>query len=148
MRKTIKYNENGDTFAIDASLSWLIIFRNEFGFDAVEIIAPALQSLNTFLANLSEDYVKTEKEKEIDILTEILYEFGTYNLLLIIWALAKNADETIPEVNAWYREKETFDLQSVAEDVLETILESTATTKKAQALMTLYRAKMQMKITA
>jgi hypothetical protein len=145
MRRTIKYDKNGNSFTVDAALSWMIIFRNEFGKDPVEIIAPALQSLSVFYKNLSGQYIESEEATEIDMLTETLYEFGAADLLCMIWALAKNADENIPPVDEWYKQMKTFDLQSVTEEIIEIMILSTTTRKKARALIALVKAKMKVK---
>ena len=75
-----------------------------------------------------------------DALTDAIYSAAaieSVDMLNIVWALAKNADEEIPESREWYKQFETFPVDIIAPAVFELIFKSMVSTKNLKRLQSL-----------
>jgi hypothetical protein len=136
MIKTIDIDDKPVKF--DTSLAWMILYKAQFGDDPLSIIMPALQEAIPLV------FVATSKDNKIDLndLTESDIEgiadiFGTLEatqVLNIIWALAKNADNKIEEPMDWLHEFEYFPIDEIITQLVPALAETCISKKKYKAL--------------
>lgn len=97
MEKTIIID--GRSINFKSSASFLLRYKNYFGQDALQD-----------LSKLQKDFLKG------DVNVETLYK--------IIWALAKTADDSIPEIVTWIDSFNTFPLLDIFKELEPLILET------------------------
>lgn len=109
--------ENGQEIALDNNLVWLMEYQDQFGEDIVPTLMPLIMSFADLLGGLADAGVDIDKLEVSDIVgilkTEAalnaaikLSTFSSTDLINIIWALAKAADDTIPPPRKWIRQFE------------------------------------------
>lgn len=124
MRKTIKL-ENKKSIKINTSWNWAYIYKEYFGHDIIPDLVPAIDAfLKTFT-----QIVNGEEADDLDI-----YGLEITTMTNIVWALAKNADENIPDVNEWLDEYDKFPLDIIVPEVVEALADSMISSKKAELL--------------
>ena len=126
MRKTIKL-ENKKEIKINTSWNWAYIYQEYFGHDIIPDLVPAIDAfLKMFTEIINGDDVA---EENFD-----LYGLEITTLTNLVWALAKNADDDIPEVNEWLDSFDRFPLDIIIPAVIEALADSMISTKKAKLL--------------
>lgn len=134
------------------SLSWAFCYKAQFGVDPLTVLIPAVKTILGMLAKIPKlDEVdfdtlqQMQKDGEIDQfdiddLFEPMYEFEATEILQLIWAFAKNANEEIPLPQEWFKQFKVFPLDEVFATLLPSVLQSIISTKKYKALMGAVRA--------
>lgn len=115
------------------TLSAFYIFKNQFGYDAMNKIIPTIGEVLTGvnIAELGSENV--EQSVYIRALGETLentFSFEIVDMANLIWAFAKNADKSIGEPMVWYDDFENFPIVDVLKELLPSLLESLGTKKK------------------
>lgn len=128
MIKTIAIEDQNVKF--DTALSWMFVYRTQFGRDPLELVMPAIKAAVPLFENAGQELTTAD----LDLLTDILAELNMTDGLQLIWALAKNADKDIAEPEVWYREFSQFPLDDVLEELIPAIAASCISTKKFKAL--------------
>jgi hypothetical protein len=128
MIKTITIEDQNVKF--DTALSWMFVYRTQFGRDPLELVMPAIKAAVPLFENAGQELTTAD----LDLLTDILAELNMTDGLQLIWALAKNADKDIAEPEVWYREFSQFPLDDVLEELIPVIAASCISTKKFKAL--------------
>ena len=149
MEKTIKIDSK-TSFKINNNIGWLMDYQNQFGKDILETLEPALQSCVGLYKAIQETTQETGtpaveiiKRMDADTLRDALIDLsglGAVDIINIIWAMAKAADEDIPEPREWTRQFETFPLDTILPAVADAMLSGLMTTKKFKGLQTAMRA--------
>lgn len=129
MQKVITID--GKDIKLSASLSWMYIYRHEFGKDPVGIFVPLLQKLLPLAMERSKDSFSVA---DLEELSEVLYDINILDFLNILWALAKNANELIRDAETWYRQFNSIELDKNIVDIFELIAGSFISSKKLEAL--------------
>jgi len=144
MEKTIKIGE------IDVKLNnnaaWCMEYKDQFGRDILPVLLPVIASAAEGLASVLEN--KTDKKIEIQDLAEAV-EGRVMDILLpmfqvefndviigVTWALAKCADEDIPEPKRWIRQFDVFPLDVVVPEVYELVMKGFTSIKNLKRLET------------
>lgn len=126
MRKTIKLEDKKE-IKINTSWNWAYIYQEYFGHDIIPDLVPAIDA---FLKMFTEIMSGSEVDEEgVD-----LYGLEVTTMTNIIWALAKNADDDIPDVRAWLDSYDKFPLDIIVPQVVEALADSMISTKKAELL--------------
>ena len=149
MVKTIKLDEK--EVRVNSSMSWLFIYRNQFGHDILPDIMPLAEGLINILLNVSkhaegnEISLETFKQIEPDEIEDAFITLSSMELttfMNVFWALAKNADDEIPEPIEWFEKIETFPIDEVSKEVGSMLIQSLVSKKKFELLKkTLQKAK-------
>ena len=116
MKDIIKL-ENGQEITLDNNLAWLMEYQDQFGEDILPTIMPLILSVGDLIAGLAETEADLEKFDLKDLValfkTEAaldagikLSTFRTVDVINIIWAMAKAADDTIDPPRKWIRQFE------------------------------------------
>ena len=128
MKKTIKLNSK-EKIKIDTSWNWAYIYMDYFGHDIIPDLVPIIDTfIDTFTGLLN------GAETDEDEISDKLYGLESTTLSNVIWALAKNADDGIPDVREWYKGFDRFPLDVILPEVLETLADTMMSSKKAELL--------------
>lgn len=128
MKKYIKIN-NKKAFQINTSTRWLRIYRDAFGHDILPDIIPALDAGLSVFAGMIND-----GDIDIDKVEEEMYSLEFTVINNVIWALAKNANEDIEDIEEWEDKFDKWPLDEILPQVVGTLAETYLTTKKSALL--------------
>ena len=109
--------EGGREITLDNNLAWLMEYQDQFGEDILPTLMPLIMSVADLLGSLADSDVDLNKVSTKEILKILKSEesldaffkfsaFKTTDLINIIWALAKTADDTIDPPKKWIRQFE------------------------------------------
>lgn len=107
--------ENGQEIKIDNNLAWLMEYQNQFGEDILPTLMPLLLSFTDLIGGLAEQGVNFDDFGVNDIMKIFnseaamdagikLSTFKTTDIINIVWALAKAADDKIEPPKKWIRQ--------------------------------------------
>lgn len=147
MEKKIKI-DNKTSITVNNNVGWLFVYKDQFGRDIVPSLVPALNAGIDLVFGIYKELggeLSREKIMQIDpaALTDAIYAAAgieAVDLLNIVWALAKNADDEIPEPREWVRQFETFPLDVIAPAVFELVFKSMVSTKNLKRLQNLRKS--------
>lgn len=117
MKDIIKL-ENGQEITLDNNLAWLMEYQNQFGEDILPSLMPLIMSLADLLGSIADnseidfdnlqarDILKILKTDESMDAWIKLSAFKTTDMINIIWAMAKTADDKIGPPIKWIRQFE------------------------------------------
>lgn len=128
MRSTIKIGDKKE-IKINTSWNWAYIYQDYFGHDIIPDLVPLI---DTFIETLTG--LLNGAETDEDDLSGKLYGMEITTVTNVIWALAKNADDSIPEVREWLDGFDRFPLDIILPEVLDKLAGSMMSTKKAELL--------------
>lgn len=142
MQKVVKINSK-QSIKLDANFSWLYAYRNQFGVDIAPKLIPALNAGVALYAEVAKH--TGEGQTAADIFREIpaleiqnaiteLAGLELVDLVNIIWALAKAADDTIDPPEVWVRQFDTFPLDVILPAAVGLVLDSSISTKNLKTL--------------
>ena len=145
MRDVIKL-ENGQELILDNNLAWLMEYQDQFGEDILPTLMPILLSFTDLLGALADTDADLEHLTAKDILgilkTEAamdagikLSTFNTTDLINIIWALAKTADDSIAPPKKWIRQFDNgFQLDIIMPKAAALIVKGVMSSKNIERL--------------
>lgn len=140
MKKTIKLYKDCE-LTLSNNAGWLYEYREQFGHDIVPDIMPIVSAVFKALKELSNQSGKsvTEMIKGLDgdVIEDALIELASLqsvDLINIIWAMAKCADDDIDEPRIWIRQFETFPLDVIVPKVWNLVLEGFVSSKNLKSL--------------
>lgn len=143
MEKTIKIDEK-NSVRLSNNVGWLLAYRDQFGVDIVPALVPVLNAVIEIYAEIAKQTgdLKTAADIFTKIDTEtiqgaILELAGVQitDLVNVVWAMAKAADEDIDEPRTWVRQFETFPLDVIAPAVLELAVRGLLSGKNSKRLL-------------
>lgn len=154
MEKKIKL-DGKTSITLNNNVGWLFLYKDQFGRDIVPTLVPVLNAgIDLVFGVYKETGGKISKDTimsiDTDALTDAIYNAAAIeavDLLNIVWALAKNADDEIPEPREWFRQFETFPVDVVAPAVFELVFKGMVSTKNLKRLQSL-RESLQPKLTS
>lgn len=154
MEKKIKL-DGKTSITLNNNVGWLFLYKDQFGRDIVPTLVPVLNAgIDLVFGVYKETGGKISKDSimsiDTDALTDAVYNAAAIeavDLLNIVWALAKNADDEIPEPREWFRQFETFPVDVVAPAVFELVFKGMVSTKNLKRLQSL-RESLQPKLTS
>ena len=143
MRKTIDIE--GTPVELNSSAGWLYIYRTEFGRDILPDIMPMIEGLLTVLIEFmkqSDDgeitadaLISFADDNVISDLAATLSGLETTTILNIFWAMAKNADKTIPAPFEFFSELECVALDVMLPEMFELVIKSSVSSKNSMSLL-------------
>lgn len=117
MKELIKL-ENGQEIMLDNNLAWLMEYQNQFGEDILPSLMPLVMSLSDMIGSIAEsENIDFDNIRAKDILKVLkmdetmdawikLSAFKTTDIINIVWAMAKAADDKIGPPIKWIRQFE------------------------------------------
>lgn len=136
MKATIKI-DNKRKLKIDTSLRWFNIYRDNFGHDIFPDIVPLIDTV----IKVGTD-VFNEQEIDIDAVEEKIYALEWETVNQVIWALSKNADDSISDFEEWEAEQDKFPYDEILPKVFTTLADTYTTSKKYQPLKEMITARL------
>ena len=143
MEKTIKIGK--ESVKLNNNIGWAIAYRDQFGRDIVPAIMPLFASALDIVSGIIKETGKTDdinledlaRLTDGDALINAMIHLGGFeftDLINITWALAKCADEDIPEPREWVSKFESFPLDVVAPEVFKLIFRGVVSSKNLKRL--------------
>lgn len=137
MEKTITID--GKEIRLNNNVAWTMEYKDQFNRDVVPVIMPLMASIVETLASvISETDTKQIGAKEIaESITgrtmEVMlpmYQVEFVDLIVnITWAMAKCADEDIPEPKKWVRQFDNFPLDVLIPEVYDLVIKGFTSSK-------------------
>lgn len=146
MQKTVKWTQNGvkNELKLDNNIGWMIAYREQFGRDIVPALIPVLNAGIDVMFGIVQALkpgekagVETLKSIDPDALHDAILQASAIeavDLINITWALAKNADEEIPEPREWVRQFEGFPMDLIGGAVFDLVFKAMISTKNLNRL--------------
>lgn len=146
MEKTIEIGNK--EVRLNNNIGWTIDYRDQFGTDIIPTLLPMVAAALDLIKGLLEEVEDTNNLDWRDVLRLIdgdtlfdaLVHLGGLefrDFINITWAMAKCADETIPEPRQWVRQFETFPVDIVAPAVFELVYSGIVSSKNLTRLKSL-----------
>ena len=143
MEKTIKIGNK--SVRLNNNISWAIIYRDQFGRDIIPTLMPLVASALDIVSGVINQTGKTEDIELADLarladgdaLLNAAIHLGGFeftDLVCITWALAKCADEDIPEPRTWVAQFDDFPLDVIVPAVFSLIVKGVISTKNLKRL--------------
>lgn len=143
MEKTIQIG-NKDV-RLNNNIGWTIDYRDQFGQDIIPTLLPMVAAALDLIKGLLEEAEDTSNLdwKDIlrvidgDTLIDALVHLGGLefrDFINVTWAMAKCADESIPEPRTWVRQFETFPVDVIAPAVFELVYSGIVSSKNLKRL--------------
>ena len=143
MEKTITIDNK--EVRLNNNAAWAMEYKDQFGRDIVPVLLPAVA---TIIEGMSSIFSGEDDVQNITLQTlaeafegramEILlpmYQIELVDVVInVTWALAKCADENIPEPKRWIRQFEEFPLDVIVPEVYELIMKGFSSSKNWKRL--------------
>lgn len=141
MIKEINISEN-QKIKLNASLGWVLRYRAQFGHDILPDLLPMLESGLVLVGGAMDESGELEWRKllELDTVSNAMISFAGAEFttaLNIIWAMAKNADDSIPAPFEWANQFENFPLDQIVPEVLDAVINTVVSEKNRKRLVAL-----------
>lgn len=143
MEKTIQIGNK--EVRLNNNIGWTIDYRDQFGSDIIPTLLPMVAAALDLIKGLLEEVDDTNnldwkdilKVLDGDVLLDALVHLGGLefkDFINITWAMAKCADESIPEPRTWVRQFETFPVDVIAPAVFELVYSGVVSSKNLNRL--------------
>ena len=141
MKKTIKIDDE-QKFEINSSSGWLYAYQEQFGHDVLPVLLPAAEALLQTMADLMKDsksdnvgdILAAADEETISNAFITLSGMQLTTVTNIVWAMAKNANDSIESPREWLNSFDVFPWDIVVPQVLSAALEACISKKKFEKL--------------
>jgi len=142
MQKTIKID--GKDITLNNNAAWVMEYKDQFGRDILPallpVIASAVEGIASVLADKGEkslevkDLAQAIEGRSMEILLPMLQVEFNDVIIGVTWALAKCADEDIPEPKRWIRQFDTFPLDVIVPEVYDLVITGFTSSKNLKRL--------------
>lgn len=143
MEKTIKIGKQD--VRLNNNIGWALAYKDQFGRDIIPTLMPLLAGAVDIFAGLVNETGKTDsvniadlaKIADGDALLNATIHLGGLefvDFVNITWALAKCADEDIPEPNVWVKQFDSFPVDIVGPAVFDLIFKGVVSSKNLKRL--------------
>ena len=143
MIKTVKIGNK--EVVLDNNIGWAFVYKDQFGTDIIPSVMPLLASTVDIVAGIVEE-AGDKKEFNFETIAKISdsgkledafikaasYEFTDF--INIVWALAKNADDSIPEPREWIRQFDEFPVDVIGPEVFKLIFRGVVSSKNRKRM--------------
>ena len=141
MLKTITINTK-NKIKLDNNIGWALIYRDQFNHDILPDIMPIISAVMDFMINTLQkekaetagDFLKNIDVDEIEDALIRLSGLEVTTLINITWAMAKLADDDIPEPLEWVKGYDTFPIDTVAPALFSILAQGMVSTKNLKRL--------------
>lgn len=147
MEKTLSIG--GKDVRLTNNIGWTLAYRDQFGQDIIATLTPALAAcmdlISGFLREASDGKAELEitdviKALDGDVLIDAIAHLSGLefvDMVNITWAMAKAADDDIPEPRIWVREFEAFPVDEIIPEVVKLAVKGLISTKNLMRLKNL-----------
>ena len=146
MEKKIKIDSK-TSLTLSNNIGWLFIYRDQFGRDIVPVLIPALNAGIDLAVSVMKatggQGIKGIESIDPDAMKDALIDAAgleMVDILNIVWAMAKNADEDIEPPREWVRQFDTFPLDVIGPAVFELLYKGMISSKNSRRLQNLFES--------
>lgn len=143
MEKVIEIGDK--SVKLNNQIGWAFAYRDQFGHDIIPTLMPMLASAIDLIGGILRETGKTGDIGVDDILAvsdsdammnALIHASGLefVELINITWALAKCADDSIPEPRSWVKQFDVFPVDEIAPAVFKLIFEGLVSSKNLTRL--------------
>ena len=143
MIKTVKIGSK--EVILDNNVGWTLIYRDQFGQDIIPSIMPLLAGAMDVISGLFQEVGDVSeisiddiaKLTDGDALINAMIHIGGFefvDFLNITWAMAKNADDSIPEPKQWVKGFDEFPIDVIGVEVVKLIFKGMISSKNLKRL--------------
>lgn len=130
---------------LDNNVGWTLIYRDQFGQDIIPSIMPLLAGAMDVISGLFQEVGDVSeisiddiaKLTDGDALINAMVHIGGFefvDFLNITWAMAKNADDSIPEPKQWIKGFDEFPIDVIGVEVVKLIFKGMISSKNLKRL--------------
>ena len=143
MIKTVKFGKN--EILMDNNIGWTMVYRDQFGQDIIPSLMPLLAGVVEMVSGIIET-AGDKKEFSMETIAE-LSESGKLeeaiikaasaefvDFINITWALAKNADDSIPEPREWVKQFDEFPVDIIGPEVFKLVFKGMVSSKNLKRM--------------
>lgn len=122
MLKTLQFGDKDVTFS--TSFAWTLIYKSQFGRDALPILIPIIREANN----------AKNKANETELAMTFLEKLGFSGVVEIAWSSARLVDPSIPDPLTWVASfGDNFEPLDVISDLFPDLILSCFASKKSKA---------------
>lgn len=142
MEKTIKID--GKEVTLNNNAAWCMEYKDQFGRDILPallpVIASAVEGIASVLADKEDQSLGVKvlaqaiEGRSMEILLPMLQVEFNDVIIGVTWALAKCANEDIPEPKRWIRQFDTFPLDIIVPEVYDLVISGFTSSKNLERL--------------
>lgn len=148
MIKTVKFGKKEIT--LDNNIGWTMIYRDQFGTDIIPSIMPILAGVVDVISGIAEN-IGDNKEFGVETIAELSDSGKLEDALIkaasaefvdfihITWALAKNADDSIPEPREWVKQFDEFPIDVIGPEVFKLVFKGMVSSKNLKRMNAVIR---------
>lgn len=141
MIKTITIDE-GQELTLSNNVGWLLVYKDQFGQDIVPSLIPILNAgIDLVYSIYTTTGGKLDKDSiaklDTDVIEAALYKLAGFEMvdfLNVVWAMAKNADDKIPEPKKWLNQFEVFPMDLMIPAVFDLLYKGMVSSKNSTRL--------------
>lgn len=149
MIKTVKIGKK--SVKLNNNIGWCFIYRNQFGQDIVPTLMPLLAGTLDVVGGIVNEIGATDEVSVKDIagvigtdaMRDALVHFSAMefvDFVNVTWAMAKCADEEIPEPKEWIKQFDNFPMDVIAPALFELIFSGVMSSKNWERLQTMLKS--------
>lgn len=137
-------NIEGKELKLNNQVAWTMEYKDQFGRDIVPVIMPMVSAIVEGLASVISENETTEisakqiseafQGRSMEILLPMFQVEFVDIIINVTWALAKCADETIPEPKKWIRQFDSFPLDIIVPEVYQLVMQGFVSSKNLARL--------------
>lgn len=147
MEKTIQVGDK--ELKLSNNIGWALAYRDQFGTDIIMTLTPVLAAgLDVIAGVLNEagqgkkniDWADVLRIMDGDALINAIAHISALeftDMIHIVWAMAKAADDDIPDPNAWVKEFEVFPVDEILPEAIKLAVKGMVSTKNVLRLKNL-----------
>ena len=143
MEKTIRIGDKD--VRLSNNFSWAIVYRDQFGHDIISTLMPMMAAALDVASGILSEASSDGKVDVTDLLKVLdgdkfldaaihLSGFEAVEFINITWAMAKAADDDVPDPITWLKEFETFPVDVIAPELAGLVLKGTMSSKNLEKL--------------
>ena len=143
MEKTIKIGKQ--EVRLTNNVSWAITYRDQFGHDIIPTLMPMLAAVLDIVSGMIDEVSVGGKVEVTDLLRNldgdklfdaVLHLSGLefVELINITWAMAKAADDDIPDPKTWVKGFNEFPVDKIAPEVFSLAFKGLVSSKNLKRL--------------
>ena len=145
--KTI--NVGNKEVRLSNNIGWTIIYRDQFGHDIVSSLTPVMASMMDLVSGFLSEFKQGEEINAYDVLKNVdgdvlmdavvhLSGVELVDIINIIWAMAKAADDSIAEPRIWIQQFDEFPLDVIVPEAVKLAFNCMVSRKNLQRLTSLF----------
>lgn len=143
MEKTVKLDSK-TSIKLSNNIGWMMVYKNQFGRDIVPVLIPALNAGLEVALQVARDtdgkgVVDVLRVLDTDTITNAMIELAgleLVDLINVVWAMAKAADDDIEDPVEWAKTLPAFPLDVIGPVVFDMVLKCMVSSKNLKRLQT------------